>query len=429
MKCSYDNNIILSYIDGQLCDSEKQEFEKHLKSCDNCSKKFKVLIYAEDFFKQEIEMKKSLSDNVLSHIDKNKYRKNSIITKASLVLYKYRTALNITLSLTVAMFFAIFIFQHNSSIVKIKNNIIASINQTYKNMNDNILTMPLETPTQLATSTIHTPIPSTIEKSKQNNELHQTVLNMSNFLPMEDCIIKSDFIVEEIPIEEFGYYQYLVNGIYDINCDEKEDQISCILNHNEKSILKVNDTSISFESENPFRNSVNILDFDKNDNYKEILIYDDGPSGDPRYDCFRYNGKEIISLGRIYTSLLMESEGRFLMDGQGKIITNRKDFITPNILSWAEIKDNQIKYYPLDISFVTNKSYEITYDFEAYFIESNNLNDFQMSWESEYIQKFKKGDNLILKDIKINEKSFEPIWYFVELQNQKTGFLYFFTGD
>jgi len=69
----------------------------------------------------------------------------------------------------------------------------------------------------------------------------------------------------------------------------------------------------------------------------------------------------------------------------------------------------------MDISSVINKSYKIAYDFEAYFIEYNNPDDFQRSFESENIQNFNKGDMLILKDIKIHEKSFESIWYFVEL--------------
>lgn len=98
----------------------------------------------------------------------------------------------------------------------------------------------------MTTPTIHPTVPSPTEGNKQNAPLYEAFLNINDFLPMKECITKSDFSVEEIPIEDLGHYQYLVNGSYDINCEGKDDQIYCVLNHNEKSILKVNEASISF---------------------------------------------------------------------------------------------------------------------------------------------------------------------------------------
>lgn len=156
MKCKYDNDIVLSFIDGQLADSEKEGFEKHLKACDRCVKKFKVLNYTEKYFRQEVEVEQSLADNVMIDIDENRYKNNTIFEKATLVFYRYKPVWKAALSVTAAIFLAALVFRYSNSIIGIKDSIVASIKQMdndseiQKKSKDKII-VPLDTPTQLPT--------------------------------------------------------------------------------------------------------------------------------------------------------------------------------------------------------------------------------------------------------------------------------------
>lgn len=126
MKCKYDDDRIISLLEGQLEDSKKEELNNHLKSCERCAKKFKVFAYSEKFFRQEVEVEQTLADKVMLNIDENKYKRNTKLTKAAVVFYRYKSVWKTALSVT-AVFLMFLALRYSSFIIDIKDNIVAAI--------------------------------------------------------------------------------------------------------------------------------------------------------------------------------------------------------------------------------------------------------------------------------------------------------------
>ncbi|WP_459195463.1 YARHG domain-containing protein [Wukongibacter baidiensis] len=87
----------------------------------------------------------------------------------------------------------------------------------------------------------------------------------------------------------------------DLNGDGIEEKILYKTNGEDASygnacILFVNEQEIKLEGSN-FFDSFAIADIDKTDNIKEIVISDDGPSGDPISEFFYYDGKKTQNMG------------------------------------------------------------------------------------------------------------------------------------
>jgi|LSQX01.2.fsa_nt_gb hypothetical protein len=130
MKCKYDNSSIIAYMEGDLSDFEGEEFKQHIKSCEKCAKKLRILIYAENYFKQDTEIKQSLANNVMTKIDKNRYRDNTILTKIASVYYRNMSVWKTVLPATAAIILAVLVLQYgNNFIIGIKDNIVAGIRQ------------------------------------------------------------------------------------------------------------------------------------------------------------------------------------------------------------------------------------------------------------------------------------------------------------
>lgn len=127
MKCKYDNNNVIAYIECQLPDSENDKFKEHLKFCEGCAKKIQVLTYTENYFRQDVKQKQSLADNVMADIDKNKYQSNAILNKVAFVFYKNKFLWK-TVFPVATVILAVLVFWYNSSyFVDIKKNIASSI--------------------------------------------------------------------------------------------------------------------------------------------------------------------------------------------------------------------------------------------------------------------------------------------------------------
>jgi hypothetical protein len=99
----------------------------------------------------------------------------------------------------------------------------------------------------------------------------------------------------------------------DLNKDGNKDSIAYILDKVEKThevsvrsfvVNKVEYKdklygALEFYMDNPNIEHYFITDIDKSDNFKEIALLDEGPSGDPQTYFFRYNGSELKYIGSI----------------------------------------------------------------------------------------------------------------------------------
>lgn len=438
MKCRFDKNQIINILESQNSHSNKDEILEHIKNCPECRKIYSYFSSAKHFYEDEsIKADKLLSSSISQAIDKDLYKNRNAGRRFISLLHQHPGAIKASACIAAALIVLYAGFSHG----RVISDIIAA-SSIYRFLtdypSDNIY-MPEKTDTPIKTSTpfdsatpepVITPTPVAENKNTVFENINELSVfsDLSSFSSLKDNFINTNIKTEENPdSNEVSGKIYDVKGSFDLNSDGKEDDIYCFLaSSSERNLLEINDSTIEFYLDYPLGGKVNIADFDTRDNYKEILIFDKGPSGDPHYICFRYTGAEIVKLGSI-------PELSYL-DGHGRIIFNwyLSSFCSPNILfGWQELKNGSLVFHPADISPALNKTYEASGSFEAYFDEMDSVpENYYPDWSQEKMVEFQKGEKITIKHINIGGDTMQyPLWYFVELENGKKGLLYFWPGD
>ena len=83
----------------------------------------------------------------------------------------------------------------------------------------------------------------------------------------------------------------------DFNGDGKKDEFEGKILGRVEFEIRINDFFIKGEGEEI--ESIRIIDIDKGDRFKEIVVFEAGPSDDPELTYYYYNGKEVILMGKI----------------------------------------------------------------------------------------------------------------------------------
>ena len=310
-----------------------------------------------------------------------------------------------------------------------KSDISSGLEDSYAEVTPtcSVTEVPIDNPTNIPTSipmNIPTNLPTNVPTTTPSLSLpavtgetgEETLDDLSTFLPIYDCCLDYAFQVEDLGFED-SRYSYRVNGNYDLNSDGKEDSISILLKgrYNNLSYIEVNQIKLSFDMDNPF-DEVYIIDLDKNDPYLEVACYDDGPSGDPVFKIFRYDGSSIYELGQIdvYASI----------DGKGKLVSylDRNNYFKPEFCSaWYEIINNTLVLKNNKIDQYLGQMYAFVGG-DAYFIPYEELPDQpDIKWDE-----MKHFDACKVKLI--------DIWggmnyYYIELPTGEKGLIYFWIGD
>ncbi|HEX2945649.1 MAG TPA: hypothetical protein VHT96_06815 [Clostridia bacterium] len=258
-------------------------------------------------------------------------------------------------------------------------------------------------------------------KAGEPNE-NKEGFDISSFSDIRNSAVKSDFISDA----KEGDYESPIhyNGHYDMDCDSNPDTIAVTFTRptdDVKSSVVVNDKTLDIYLDDPL--GVYMIDLDKNDAFVELAIYDGGPSGDPNMKFYRYIGSEIIELGAIHDTILINGNGEAITTYQ---MVNFKPAVP---LGYYEIKDNNLVFHRVPISDALNKEYEVPEDMEGFFKEMAEIpQDFIPTFTGE--EKtilLKKGDEITLENIHVTEDV--PYWYEVKLSDGKRGALYFWMGD
>lgn len=104
----------------------------------------------------------------------------------------------------------------------------------------------------------------------------------------------------------------------DLNGDGREDTIRYFLNNDGGVIIKVNELSINLGEIEEYEKFVQVIDLDTSDPYKEIAVFDAGPSSDPCFTSVWYNGSNLSRCGQVpggWEGLKFHGDGRLTSSG------------------------------------------------------------------------------------------------------------------
>lgn len=208
---------------------------------------------------------------------------------------------------------------------------------------------------------------------------------------------------------------YEVSGEYDLNGDGIKEKIKTVLGVD--SYLKVNDKILEFYTDSP-TGELKIIDLDSNDNYLELACFDDGPSGDPHYKFFRYNGEELIAIGEMDSGAIMDGRGKFI-SWFSLGVNFKPQFYT----SWKELVDNEFISRDHDVNQYIGETYELNGSGFFVPLDETPKNYYEyISWEWESMKDF---ESITIKILEIYSASV----LFIEFEGGQKGLLYFWIGD
>jgi len=159
--------------------------------------------------------------------------------------------------------------------------------------------------------------------------------------------------------------------------------------------------------------SVGFVDVDERDEYKEIVLYDLGPSADPSLKIYRFCDNTIYDLGvysgNDYDNILFDKEGK-IIEGNGYV-----DFVDQQIITeYFDVTTN--KATSVDYSAAMNKTYKLSKDLTVAFCETENENLEEAQINFDNIIELKSG-----QEIKLVKVDLSHDLYYVELFDGRRG--------
>lgn len=230
--------------------------------------------------------------------------------------------------------------------------------------------------------------------------------------------------------DENGYLMPGMNGLYDRYEGEysltegSKDKIVFVEYYDslgvddQQSYIEINGIKEEVYIDHIFK--VAVIDIDTTDKYKEIALYDVGPSADPHIKLFRFCDGEIYKVGEYATRFYEEI---FYTDSKGKIVDGCGYIFfieNPFVYKYHTIVNNEDTVVDVNYEKYLNQTYTIVNEIHPLFYESDNSNlshkDLVYSYPDEYTP-IRVGETIKL--IKI----VEPVLFYVQLPDGRYGYI------
>lgn len=160
-----------------------------------------------------------------------------------------------------------------------------------------------------------------------------------------------------------------------------------------------------------------IIDLDTTDEYKEVVVLDDGPSADPYFHIFRYDGEKLYQVCEVYGVYRHEY---ILFDTKGSIMDMNCyiEFLDTHIVNqYYTCKDDVVEIVHTDYESALNKTYTIRRDMCFAFTECD-IDDENVYLDINDLYNLKKGDKIkLIRMDNDNER------YYIQLPDGRKGYM------
>lgn len=256
----------------------------------------------------------------------------------------------------------------------------------------------------------------TISKSEITN-----YMTAESFKPVSKIVEEYEFSCKYVENDDSQlagtvYSDKIFKGKYELNNNKKYEIVVEDYGRTSDSYIQINGNKKDISIDRIEKAA--IIDINTADEYKEVVLYDIGPSGDPSLKIFRYDGSKIYDMGSYngdgsYDDILFDSEGK-IIDSTGYI-----DFIDTQVVSkYYLCNGDTVVEKNVNSEGALDKTYSISKDIEVAFLESNDSNMEDVSIPIENTVLLKEGEN-----IKLIKADTENKIYYVQLSDGRIGYI------
>lgn len=253
------------------------------------------------------------------------------------------------------------------------------------------------------------------------NDSSDSLTIIKDFKSLKDSFIEYNFKVKEK--EDL----FIIKGKYDLNNDGKKDEINLVLqNYSDirvETYIEVNGIRQEIYMDYTYDGEVRLLDLDKGDEYIDIAFFDEGPSADPHYHIYRYDGKELYLIGYLDDEALVNEEGKIIPS------TYVLDFEPAFYSAWLEIENMEFVIKEKEIDKYLGKEYTLhSRENSIFFVPMEEMpKDYSPNWEA--TREFETTKLTLIDIVYPYDNNNMLNFYFVELASGEKGLLYFWVGD
>lgn len=246
--------------------------------------------------------------------------------------------------------------------------------------------------------------------------------NYLDYVPIQDCAIM--FLTLD-----YGVDAVTGHGNYDMDRDGLDEAI--LFEYDETTCdatFFVNGESESFYVD--IFGAAFLIDIDRGNDYVDLLIFDRGPSEDPAYYVFRFDGTSLTRLGDI--------SGDLRCDRECRIVSNQgiSWYTYPAMVySWTEVVNGTIIDHSVDRTHFLGDSFvfrrEIGEDYGTWMEETTVIPayDAYLYGPSATNIIVDAGTEFTILDVSDFSEGSSPNWYYIVLEDGRTGVFYYMKGD